>query len=152
MLPVLRICLRLRSLLRECSNRSYRALTKRSKGSCSKCGVKCPCYDHAGVRRFESIPFWGFLIFFVYNMRRVSCKDHGVTIEAVPWGEGKNQLTCAYMQFLAHWAKKLSWLDVGAPLLQWVKPGITRAEHNESALPPTADVVNCRCCGPSENT
>jgi transposase len=64
------------------------------------------------VRRFESIPFWGFLIFFVYNMRRVSCKDHGVIIEAVPWGEGKNHLTCAYMQSLAHWARKLSWLDV----------------------------------------
>src|SRR5215831_19951508 len=74
MLPVLRICLRLHSLLHECSNRGYRALTERVKRCCSNCGVKCPCYDHAKERRFEFSPFWGFLIFFVYNMRRVSCR------------------------------------------------------------------------------
>src|SRR6516164_7793284 len=92
MLPVLRICLRLRSLLRECSNRSYRALTKRSKGSCSKCGVKCPCYDHAGERRFEFIPFWGFLIFFKGNSEQSAPQQAGANSLDIAM-EGRGDIT-----------------------------------------------------------
>ncbi len=36
----------------------------------------------------------------------------GVKIEEVPWGEGKHQLTKTYMQFLASWARSLSWAEV----------------------------------------
>ena len=32
-------------------------------------------------------------------------------VEAVPWGAGKHQLTKAYMLFLAHFARKLSWQE-----------------------------------------
>ena len=32
-------------------------------------------------------------------------------VEAVPWGIGKHTLTRAYMLYLAHWAKKLSWKE-----------------------------------------
>lgn len=45
-------------------------------------------------------------------MRRVSCPIHGIVVEEVPWCSGKNHLTNVYMQFLANWARKLSWLDV----------------------------------------
>ena len=45
-------------------------------------------------------------------MRRVSCQRCGVTVEEVPWAKGKHRLTRAYMQFLAHWARKLSWKEV----------------------------------------
>ena len=45
-------------------------------------------------------------------MRRVDCSDCGVKVEEVPWGIGKNELTNTYMQYLAHWAKKLSWKEV----------------------------------------
>jgi transposase len=31
-----------------------------------------------------------------------------VVVEEVPWGDGKHQLTRAYMLFLARWARKLS--------------------------------------------
>ena len=30
----------------------------------------------------------------------------------MPWAKGKHRLTRAYMQFLAHWARKLSWKEV----------------------------------------
>ncbi len=43
------------------------------------------------------------------RLRREGC---GVKVEAVPWGCGKHQMTTAYVLFLAHWAKKLSWKDV----------------------------------------
>ena len=47
-------------------------------------------------------------------MRRVDCKNCGVTVEQVPWASGKHQLTKVYMQFLAHWARKLSWKETAA--------------------------------------
>jgi hypothetical protein len=70
-----------------------------------------PTYDHQTVRRFEFVPFWGFMVFLLYRMRRVSCPHCGVKVEAVPWGCGKHQMTTAYVLFLAHWAKKLSWKE-----------------------------------------
>jgi len=44
-------------------------------------------------------------------MRRVHCRNCGVVVEEVPWGDGKHQLTRAYMLFLARWARKLSWKE-----------------------------------------
>ena len=78
---------------------------------CSGCQQPAPGYDHQPERRFEFIPLWGFLVFFLYVMRRVNCPRCGVLVEAVPWGHGKHQLTKAYMEHLARWARKLSWKE-----------------------------------------
>ena len=84
-----------------------------SKPICSGCHKRHSGYDKMpGIRRFEFIPIWGIKVFFLYQMRRVDCPKCGVKIEEVPWGIGKNELTKTYMQYLAHWAKKLSWRDV----------------------------------------
>jgi hypothetical protein len=80
------------------------AARKNGKAVCSGCDQIAPLYDRLGARRFEFIPLWGCRVFFVYIMRRVSCPSCGVTVERVPWGSGKRELTSAYMQFLAHWA------------------------------------------------
>ena len=85
---------------------------KNSTGICSGCQRQAPGYDRLEERKFEFIPVWGFLVFFIYRMRRVSCPACGIKVEEVPWAEGKHQQTKTYMQFLAHWAKKLSWKDV----------------------------------------
>lgn len=79
-----------------------------SKATCSGCQQRSAGYDQLEERRFEFIPIWGFLVFFLYRMRRVNCRSCGVLVEAVPWGSGKHQLTKAYMQFLAHWARSTS--------------------------------------------
>src|SRR5829696_847763 len=64
------------------------------------------------TERFEFIPFWGFLVFLLYAMRRVNCHRCGiVAVEEVPWGDGKRTLTKAYMLFLARWARRLSWKE-----------------------------------------
>jgi len=63
-------------------------------------------------RRFEFVPLWGLRVFFLYMMRRVACPTCGVTVEHVPWADGKHQLTTTYMWFLARWAKRLSWKEV----------------------------------------
>ena len=55
---------------------------------------------------------WGFAVVLLYAMRRVDCRHGcGVKVEQVPWGIGKHTLTKAYMQFLAQWARRLSWQE-----------------------------------------
>jgi len=85
---------------------------KNSQGICSRCHRPAPGYDRLKERKFEFIPLWGFLVFFIYRMRRVECPVCGVVVEEVPWADGKHEQTKTHMQFLAHWAKKLSWKEV----------------------------------------
>jgi transposase len=83
-----------------------------SAAVCSGCHQPAPGYDRLPERRFEFIPFWGFLVFLLYSMRRVDCRRcNAVFVEEVPWGDGKHQLTKAYMLFLARWARRLSWKE-----------------------------------------
>lgn len=81
---------------------------------CSGCGRRGRVYDRLEERRFEFVPLWGIVVFLAYRMRRVDCKRCGVTVEMVPWGDGKNQLTTTYRWFLASWAKRLSWSEVAS--------------------------------------
>jgi len=85
-----------------------------SKPVCSGCHERGATYDHLSTRRFEFVPFWGFVVLLLYCMRRVDCRTCGVRVEEVPWATGKHQLTKAYMLFLAHWARKLSWQETAA--------------------------------------
>ena len=82
-----------------------------SKPRCSGCRQLAPRYDRLSERHFEFIPLWGYAVVLVYCMRRVRCRVCGVKVEQVPWAMGKHTLTEAYMLFLAHWARKLSWTE-----------------------------------------
>ncbi len=85
---------------------------KGSTAVCSRCHHPAPGYDQLPERRYEFIPLWGFLVFLMYGMRRVDCRRcQAVVVEQVPWGNGKHQLTNAYMLFLARWARRLSWKE-----------------------------------------
>jgi transposase len=87
---------------------------KNSRPLCSGCGRPSPVYDRLEERRFEFVPLWGIAVFFAYRMRRVKCVSCDVRVEQVPWCDGKNRLTTTYRWFLATWAKRLSWTEVGA--------------------------------------
>ncbi len=95
--------------------RSIEVAVRPRKGSaalCSRCHQPAAGYDLLPPRRFEFIPFWGFLVFLLYSMRRVDCRRcEAVVVEEVPWGDGKRTLTRAYMLFLARWARRLSWKE-----------------------------------------
>ena len=82
-----------------------------SRPKCSSCHQPGSGYDTLPERHFEFVPLWGIWVFFVYPMRRVDCAWCGVRVEAVPWAEGKNQLTTSYRWFLARWAKRMSWKE-----------------------------------------
>ncbi|GAG17892.1 unnamed protein product [marine sediment metagenome] len=72
-----------------------------SRATCSGCGRRGASYDTLPARRFQFVPLWGILVFFVYPMRRVDCRRCGVTVEQVPWAEGKSPITTSYAWFLA---------------------------------------------------
>src|ERR1700730_2774208 len=82
-----------------------------SAAVCSGCHQPAPGYDHLPERRFEFVPCWGILVYFLYRMRRVHCRNCGIVVEEVPWSAGKHQSTKAYMLFLARWARKLTWKE-----------------------------------------
>ncbi|HXW15406.1 MAG TPA: ISL3 family transposase [Terriglobia bacterium] len=81
-------------------------------GRCSECGNPRPGYDRLPARQFEYVPLWGISVYFLYALRRVQCPGCGIKVEAVPWAQGKQTLTRSYMQFLATWARRVSWQEV----------------------------------------
>ena len=86
---------------------------KGSQGTCSGCEQRGPTYDTSRVPRgFAFVPLWGFAVWLWYCMRRIDCPVCGVTVEKVPWAEGKNSTCNAYRLFLARWARRLSWSEV----------------------------------------
>jgi transposase len=85
---------------------------RNSRPVCSGCGRSGATYDRLDERRFEFVPLWGIVILFAYRMRRVNCRRCGVTVERVPWCDGKHSLCTTYRWFLATWAKRLSWSEV----------------------------------------
>jgi transposase len=80
--------------------------------TCSGCGTRCSGYDTLPVRRFDFIPLWLIPVVLIYAMRRVNCSACGVTVEHVPWAQGKCRLTLDYQWFLAGWARRMSWKEV----------------------------------------
>ena len=86
---------------------------KNGRRVCSGCERVCPGYDTMPEpRRFEFVPLWGIMVYFVYQMRRVECPACGIKVERVPWAEGKSSLTTEYKWFLARWARRMSWKEV----------------------------------------
>ncbi len=83
-----------------------------SRPMCSGCLRRGRAYDRLPVRQFAFVPLWGIAVFLSYPMRRVDCRRCGVTVELVPWSDGKSPTTTTYAWFLARWAKKLSWKEV----------------------------------------
>ena len=53
---------------------------------CPECGKPGTLYDRQPVRLFEHLPIWTFKAFFHYAPRRVKCPEHGIKVEASPWG------------------------------------------------------------------
>ena len=78
---------------------------------CSRCRQPAPGYDRLPQRSWLFVPIWGVRACFVYAARRVECATHGVVVEHVPWSEGKRPVTIAMMNFLARWARRLSWRE-----------------------------------------
>ena len=84
---------------------------RNSQPLCSVCDKKGTVYDRQKARLFEYVPIWTFKVYFRYAPRRVACPHHGIKVEALPWGYGKERMTFSYQVYLARWAKRLSWKE-----------------------------------------
>jgi transposase len=84
---------------------------KQREAICPKCEKACPTYDHLSERAWQFVPCWGLAVFLHYAPRRVSCPEHGILVEAMPWSDGKRPYCNAMMQFLGNWARRLSWQE-----------------------------------------
>lgn len=85
-----------------------------SQPLCPECGKRRGAYDRQPQRLFEYLPLWSFKVFFRYAPRRVSCPEHGVRVEAIPWACGKEHMTFSYQVYLSRWAKRLSWKETAS--------------------------------------
>ena len=81
------------------------------KGRCALCQKPAPGYDRLSERSWSFVPLWGIPTHLRYPPRRVNCPEHGIGVEHLPWSEGKRQTSIALMNFLAQWAKRLSWRE-----------------------------------------
>ncbi|MCC7375698.1 MAG: ISL3 family transposase [Verrucomicrobiales bacterium] len=81
------------------------------RGKCSTCRKPCPGYDRLPERQWSFVPLWGLAVIFLFSPRRVTCAEHGLGVEHIPWSEGKSPVTKAMMGFLATWARRLSWRE-----------------------------------------
>ena len=78
---------------------------------CSRCQQSCPGYDRLPPRRWLFVPLWNLPVWFIYAPRRVCCPLHGIVVEHMPWSVGNRPIAAAMMDFLARWARRLSWLE-----------------------------------------
>ena len=85
---------------------------KQRKPYCSQCGQSASVYDHLPMRDWLHVPLWNIPVRMFYVPRRVDCPTCGITVEAMPWNEGKRPYTKAMMIFLCQWARRLSWREV----------------------------------------
>ena len=86
---------------------------KNARARCGLCRRPGPTYDTARTpRSFAFVPLWGIAVFLFYCVRRVECRACGVHAEYLPWADGKQRTCNVYRQFLARWARRLSWSEV----------------------------------------
>jgi transposase len=80
-------------------------------GKCADCREPAPGYDQLAERSWRFVPLWGIPTQVHYSPRRVNCPQHGIGVEHIPWSAGKRPVTIAMMDFLARWARRLSWRE-----------------------------------------
>jgi transposase len=101
---------------------------KGARGQCGRCGRRSPWYDRGERRRrWRALDLGTTMVWLEAEMPRVSCRDHGVTVVAVPWARhdaGHTRTFDATVAWLAvHTSKsavtelmRVAWRTVGAIL------------------------------------
>jgi len=59
---------------------------KGARGRCGRCGRRSPGFDHGqGRRRWRALDLGTVQVYLEADAPRVSCREHGTTVIAVPW-------------------------------------------------------------------
>ena len=98
----------------------------RTRGRCGRCRRRCPAYDRGeGRRRWRALDLGTIQVMLESEAPRVSCREHGVTVAAVPWarhGAGHTRVFDEQVAWLATQCSKsavtelmrIAWRTVGA--------------------------------------
>jgi transposase len=85
---------------------------------CSRCQRRCPGYDTSPTpRRWRALDLGTTQVFLQATTRRVSCREHGVVVAAVPWARPGSRFTTAF-EDTAAWLVCHAALSVVAVLLR----------------------------------
>ena len=71
--------------------------TRAAAGRCSRCDRRCRGYDQGGgVRRWRALDLGTTRVFLRAAAPRVSCREHGVVVAAVPWARPGARFTRSF--------------------------------------------------------
>jgi transposase len=71
--------------------------TRGRRGRCSRCDRRCSGYDQGGGRRrWRALDLGTTRVFLEADAPRVSCREHGVLVAAVPWARPGSRFTAAF--------------------------------------------------------
>ena len=115
----------------------------RARGRCGRCQRRAPAYDRGeGRRRWRALDLGTVQVWLEADAPRVSCREHGVTVAAVPWarhGAGHTYVFDEQVAWLATQCSKsavtelmrIAWRTVGAIITRvWAD---TEALHDRFA-------------------
>lgn len=69
---------------------------------CPFCGRACECYDRSpGPQLWRAMDLARSTCFLEYRTRRVSCPEHGVLVESVPWARRGLRFTRDFEDWVA---------------------------------------------------
>jgi transposase len=82
---------------------------KGAKGRCGRCQRRCPGYDQGEGRRQWRGPDLGlYRTFLEADAPRVTCREHGVVVAAVPWARHDARHTIVFENTVAWMATRTS--------------------------------------------
>ena len=85
---------------------------------CSRCQRRCPGYDTSPApRRWRGLDLGTTQVYLEATTSRVSCREHGVVVAAVPWARPGSRFTAAF-EDTAAWLVCHATLAVVAMLLR----------------------------------
>jgi transposase len=85
---------------------------------CSRCQRRCPGYDTSPApRRWRGLDLGSTQVYLQATTSRVSCREHGVVVAAVPWARPGSRFTAAF-EDTAAWLVCHAALSVVAMLLR----------------------------------
>ena len=78
----------------------------RWRARCSGCDRICGTYDHRAGRQWRHLDIWGLRTCLRYDLRRVSCSECGVRVEAVPWAQHGSMFTTVFENEVGYLAQR----------------------------------------------
>jgi transposase len=92
---------------------------------CGQCGKRAPGYDRLALRRWRHLSLGTWVVWLVYEPRRVECPRCGVRAEEVPWAPTGSRFTWDFEELVAYLAQltdktsvtklmAISWVTVGS--------------------------------------